>query len=215
MAPKFPAIDADIETVRLGNHTYEVVPQPIALVKHDLADVFDGLTAGEIDASNIGAFFTGGMHTFLKVFIPDLMPVHEWEGYQSAEAMKAGVLDRDVARMLSPQGPQVKLAMRVALKVNGLDGYKSLAALVDPTTRQVITAKALRWLESAISASESSAPALTPSTTSSPQVSPTEADTGDYKGPTEEWIAEEDETRAMMFSAGSSSPPADASASTG
>lgn len=214
-----PAIDADIETVQLGTTAYEVIPQPVPFLKADLGEAFAALTANpDLDVSNVGAAFTGGIHGVLKVFIPDLMPVHEWEGYGSAEAMATGVLDRELARRLAPTGPQIKLALRVSLKVNGLDGYRALWAMVDPTTRQVLVSKVLRkfetFLESTPSASDSSPPVPTPSMTSSSPASPTEDATGASTS-AEEMMDEEVEWAASAAADGLSSPPADVSASTG
>lgn len=195
--PNLRALDAQAESVQLGSHIYEMLPQPIPLLKRDLAAYFKALFELEntdIDETNVLDILDTRAYDLLGVFIEDLMPPWEWQGYATKEAMDADQFDREVARRLAPNPVQVRLATQVGFKVNGLDLWKVLNRVVDPT---VLRAKATLWLSEKLQ-SGSSAPALTPSTISSSPESPTGDDTGD-----------DTET------AGSSSPPEDASASTG
>ncbi len=177
MPTSFPSLDDPTEHVKLGQHVYEIVPQPLPYLKRHLGEVFESLTGAEIDASNIGAFITGRAWDLLKVFIPDLMPLHEWEGFASPAAMEGDLYDEETVRRLAPTPPQVKTAVLLCMKVNAIDAYKALGRIVDPTVlRPRITAILLDFLQQS-SANVSSAPARTPSMTSSPPASPTEAST--------------------------------------
>lgn len=183
MPSKMPAgLDLDqFESVRLGSHIYEVVPQPLPLLKRDLADLFAGLLAGrDITADNIGEFVTGSIRDVLAIFLPDLMPLHEWEGFATKAAMEANMLDRDWAREHAPTGPQARFAIDVCFKSNSLDAWKLLGKLVDPTLLRAWATRQLAGFLSQPSANVFSAPAPTPSTTSSSPASPTEDDTGDW-----------------------------------
>lgn len=182
MPSKMPAgLDLDqFESIRLGSHIYEVVPQPLPLLKRDLADLFDGIAAGgDITADNIGEYVTGSMRDILGVFLPDIMPLHEWEGYPTKAAMEGNLLDRDWAREHAPTGPQVRLAITVCFKSNGLDAWKLLGKLVDPTLLKSWITRQVAGFLSQPSVSESSPPAPTASTTSSSAESPTEDAIGD------------------------------------
>lgn len=155
-------------TVQLGDRTYEVVPQPLPLLKHDLAEKFEQLANMDVQGSRgIGDFLTGNLHSVLSAFIPDLMPLHEWEGYPSAAAMEKGVLDREYARK-APTGPQAKLALDVAMKANDLDVWRNLGDLLDPTTRRELVGAAVQTMmkgsPSTTSPNGSSLPALASTT---------------------------------------------------
>lgn len=172
------SLDDPHETVKLGRHIYEVVPQPLPLLKRNLGRMFEEITSmGDVDAQNIGAVITGRAWDILKVFLPDLMPLHEWEGYASQAQMEADDPDEDIMRS-AQTGPQVKTAIALCMKANGLDVWKTLGKLVDPT---LLRAKVTAMLAESLSTSSprgSSPRAPTPSTTSSPPESPTVAITG-------------------------------------
>lgn len=181
MTPKPPTFDIGSEWVQLGSHAYEVVDQPWPYLSHEIGEVIAAATLGDIDASNALAFFGGRAYDLVRVFIPDLMPAHEWHGFASAEAMAEGTYDPIAAR-LAPTPSQIKTAIRVCMKVSGLDAVKMLGGILDPPTRAWLKAKLgselVGFLENA-SPSDSSPPAPTPSTTSSPPASPTEDITPD------------------------------------
>ncbi len=170
----------DNPSVQLGGHIYEVVPQPLPYLKRHLGRTFSELVEGAegLSGSNVMAWITGRAWDVLKVFIPDLMPLYEWEGYGSQAQMEADDYDEALMRTLAPTGPQTKTALELCMRANGLDVYKTLGRLVDPTLLQGIVTKLLAESLTKTSANDSSPPARTPSMTSSSPASPTEASTG-------------------------------------
>lgn len=201
MSSKPPTFDIGSEWVQLGDHKYEVMDQGWPYLSHEIPEVLSAIATGEIDTSNVLAFAGGKMYDLLRVFIPDLMPEHEWRGFASQAAMQAGLYDRELARR-APKPSEIRFALQVCMKVSGLDGMKMLGNLLDPPTRAWLRAKLgsvlVDYLEN-VSLSDLSAPAPTPSMTASTQESPTAASTSD-EPPTE---------------AGSASSPQVVSAATG
>ncbi len=172
------SLDDPHETVKLGRHIYEVVPQSLPLLKRRLGKAFEEITSmQDVDASNIGAVLTGRAWDILKVFLPDLMPLYEWEGYASQAAMEGDLFDETLAAT-APTGPQTKTAIQLCMKANGLDVWKTMGKLVDPTLLRAKVTAMLAESLSTSSPSGSSPRVPTPSTTSSPPESPIEAITG-------------------------------------
>lgn len=170
-----PTFDTGSEWVQLGQHQYEVVDQPLPYLKHELGALFETLTETDIDASNVLDFLSGKAYELLHIFIADLMPLWEWNGYATAHAMEAGEYDAVAARN-GPTPSQIKLAITVCMKVSGLDAYKMLGKIVDPTLLRAWVTRELSAFLSNHSLSDLSAPAPTPSTTSSAPESPTADD---------------------------------------
>lgn len=164
------------EHVKLGHGHYSVVPQPLPLLKHELGPLLGKLADSDLEAGNIGDALTGGFHSLLRVFIPDLMPLHEWEGYATRESFDAEEFDAATARRLAPTTIEVKFAVKVCAKVNGIDLWNSLGSVLDPTVlsrwaddlRGIIVSQMRSRLES--STSSSSEGSGSPSTTSSTTV---------------------------------------------
>lgn len=171
-----PTFDTESEWVQLGQHQYEVVDQPLPYLKHELGALFETLTGTDIDASNVLDFLSGKAYDTVRIFIADLMPRHEWEGYATRDAMEQGDYDPVAARN-GPTASQIKLAITVCMKVSGLDAYKLLGKIVDPTLLRSWVTRELRAFLSSRSLSDLSAPVPTPSTISSAPESPTEDDT--------------------------------------
>lgn len=141
-------LEQETQHVQLGQDTYEVVPQPMPYLKRSLGTLFEGLGEMDIEEDGLGAFITGKSHEILKVFIPDLMPLHLWEGFRSEQDMADDNYDAEHARRVAPTGPQVRLALTVCLKVNGLDLVGQLGKLVDPTVlRQLATRYLIAQIE--------------------------------------------------------------------
>ena len=97
----------------------------------------------------------------LKAFIPDLMPVCEFLGYVSDEAMRSG--DYSEAADLSPEPLQIKDAFKAASDVNGGEVLSHLKALLGPT----LTQRAVAAITAAVSESARSTISV-PSPTSPP-----------------------------------------------
>ena len=164
--------------VQLGDHTYPVYPQRVGYLRNRLAKFADRLQGG-VEAGVIEWLASQG-YEVVRIFIPKLMPRHEFEGFESQEAMEAGDYDEDKDR--SPDFPQIVNAVRVASSVNNLDLFSHLGKLVDAETRSALVAMALtRSMASTGDSSviESSATTAdtpsTPSGTTDPTLTPSAA----------------------------------------
>lgn len=126
----------------LGKIEVEVMDQPWAYLTHELQDTalkvfedFDDLDSPE----TLVRFLGSGIFDVLAVFYPDqipsLMPRHEFEGFATETAYKAGQYDRDWARKNGPSFPQIVAALTAALEVNGGDDFKRLIGLLPPKWR--------------------------------------------------------------------------------
>lgn len=132
-------------TITLGAHSYNVVAQPLAYLEMALGDVFGTLSAvtGADDLADVTVAadkpparqgfgeIAGPGYDILKVFIPDLMPEHEFRGYTSEEAFAGNVRDLETAR-LAPTVPQIVDAFETVFTVNRLDVVKHLGKVIDP-----------------------------------------------------------------------------------
>jgi hypothetical protein len=126
----------------LGKIEVEVMDQPWAYLTHELQDTalrvfanFDELDSPE----SLVTFLGGGVFDFLAAFYPDeipsLMPRHEFEGFATETAYKAGQYDREWARKNGPTFPQIVAALQAALEINGGDDFKRLIGLLPPKWR--------------------------------------------------------------------------------
>lgn len=122
-----------------ATHTYQVVPQRQARVLRKLFDkggVFSDpaeLTdALQSDVSFDGLYETvgGKLYEVLRVFIPDLMPRWEFDGYASEAAAAEGRYDEQADR--SPTHPQVIEALRVSIEINGARWIRKLGKVLNP-----------------------------------------------------------------------------------
>jgi hypothetical protein len=115
------------QKVKLGTSEYEVIPQPWPYLKHELEQF--GLSLSDVEA--FGAMQEGNVHgaiesigerahALLNIFIPELMPVHRWNGYASAEAMEEGTYDKEAARK-APAFAEIVDAFEIAFRVNRFD----------------------------------------------------------------------------------------------
>jgi hypothetical protein len=162
--------------VELGDHRYTVVPQRIGKITHQLGDALALLAGDEDQAGGIVEQLGGQAHSVLSVFIAGLMPRHEFLGFGSAQALADDAYDD--AQDRSPDFDQIVETFQAVMKVNRLDLVKHLEKLVgadffQAAARKVI-ADALTGEEgeaaSTSTGSQSSSPAATPPTTSTPSL---------------------------------------------
>lgn len=108
-----------VETVELGGQRYQVIPQQVGYLQHRLGDgLEDVLDAGlSSDGANQLAGMGKAAHEILSVFIPDLMPLHTFLGYGSAEAMEARTYDAHQDH--SPTVLEIRDAFSAAARANG------------------------------------------------------------------------------------------------
>lgn len=159
--------------IQLGNHQYTVVPQRHAYLQHKLGSTL--MELGSI-APDEGASMLSGMtaqvYTVLKVFIPELMPEYEFQGYSTKAAYEAQEYDEDADQ--SPSPDQIIGAFEGAMKVNRLDLLRHLKEVVGQDfllaqARVAIADATTKALEaSPTSPSENGASDSTSSTTPAP-----------------------------------------------
>jgi hypothetical protein len=117
--------------VQLGQHSYTVVPQRHAYLQRKLGSAISDLGGVEVSggASALGAL-PDQAYSILRVFVPDLMPLHEWNGYASQDAAERDAYNE--ADDNSPDPAQIVDAFRAAMKVNRIDLLAHLKDLVGP-----------------------------------------------------------------------------------
>jgi hypothetical protein len=144
--------------VRLGGELYRVVPQPIARLTNRLPEVFEAIQSegGELDTSNLADFFIGGGHRVLQLFIPNLMPVEQFQGDADQPETWAD----------TPTFPEIKRAFEVAMAVNEFDLVKHLGKLMGPRLKALVQAQIAEFFlqNSLTSPSTSGESESTPST---------------------------------------------------
>jgi hypothetical protein len=164
-------------SIILGAHEYDVRPQKIGYLINRLGSRLQEALEAELDGVDGAALIGAKSHDVLTVFIPDLMPVHEFLGYASDEAMRAG--DYSEAADVSPEPLQIKDAFKAASDVNGGEVLGHLKALLGPALTQravaAITAAVSESARSTISGHSPTSPP--PSGASDPTNSGTSAPT--------------------------------------
>jgi hypothetical protein len=148
-------------SITLGAHEYDVRPQKIGYLINRLGSRLQEALEAELDGVDGAALVGAKAHDVLRVFIPDLMPVHEFLGYASDEAMRAG--DYSEATDISPEPLQIKDAFKAASDVNGGEVLGHLKALLGPA----LTQRAVAAITAAVSESARSTISA-PSPTSQP-----------------------------------------------
>ncbi len=143
-------------TVRLGDHEYVVVPQRIGRLQHELGETFATLGQDAETPEGSGRNdLTGSAWRLLRVFVPGLMPEHEFVGFASQNALDSGEYDASADR--SPNPEEIETAVRAVLTVNRIDLVKHLGKVIPP---QVITGLVREQLGAGISTLLSSSPSV-------------------------------------------------------
>lgn len=161
--------------VTLGQHRYLVLPQKIGYLLHRLGSRVQEVLEAEVSGVEGAAIVGAKAHGLLSVFIPGLMPLHEFLGYASGEAMAAG--DYSEATDVSPEPLQIKEAFKAASDVNGGEVLGHLKALLGPAlTERAIAVVTATISENALSTTPESSPTSPPTNgESDPTSSGTEA----------------------------------------
>ncbi|WP_297775059.1 hypothetical protein [Mycobacterium sp.] len=129
-APEPSTIDPHVPHVQLGQHSYAVYAQRIGYLENKLGRTLDRLIGSSVsDGAGIVSMLGEQVHGVLGVFLPRLMPLHEFRGYVTAEALAAG--EYDAAADTSPTVPEIRSAFETVLRVNGFDLLQGLGKLVD------------------------------------------------------------------------------------
>ncbi len=165
-------------SVVIGSYTYAVVPQRIGRLRKRLGRALGDLEnlTGDTLADFAGASLERA-HAILKVFIPDLMPVYEFCGYRSQEAMDA---DEDEDGDYGPTVPDIVNAFEVVMRVNRLDLLGHLRSVVSPELIRAFVSSRVAEAIRATSPTDSSA------SSASTSGLPSESTTSGMTAPTSE-----------------------------
>ena len=120
--------------IKLGDHENIPVPeQRIGYLENKARTFFKGLSGLDLDAGDLdaGAFIAKlsreQAYELLCIVVPKVakrMPLYEFAGYASQEAMVTGDYDEDADK--SPTFPEIVNAFETAVKVNRWDIFKSV-----------------------------------------------------------------------------------------
>lgn len=170
MPAALTALRADDIAIALGGHSYHVVPQRVGRLKKKLGHQLGDLTSVMTAEGNILDAGLEKAHALLEVFIPDLMPLHEFCGYSSESAYNDP--EAEEADDVGPSFPEIVVAYEKVIEVNRFDLFKHLGNVISPALiRSVIQQEVGRTMMAGgttpSSLSTSVTPGLdTPSTTS-------------------------------------------------
>lgn len=110
-------------TVTIGDHTLPVAPQRHARLRRMLsAEDFEKVLSGDYSSES---------YRVLSILIPKLpeeIPLYEWEGYASKEAMDNDQYDESTDR--SPTTAEIVDAFETAIMVSGADRLGKIVNLV-------------------------------------------------------------------------------------
>jgi hypothetical protein len=124
----------NVADVKLGDHSYTVIPQRIGYLRSKLGVVMGNIVDADIATTNVVQFLGDKVYAVLEIFIPDLMPEYEFHGYATKDALAADEYDEEYDR--SPSPTQVKQALMVCTHVNEIDLLSHLGKLIGPEVIQ-------------------------------------------------------------------------------
>lgn len=125
------------QKIKLGAHDYTVRPQPIGYLMNSLGPELQAALESQVEGIEGARWLGAKAHEVLRVFIPELMPLHEFLGFASEETMLAKQYEREHDR--SPDAPQVKGAFKAVKTVNGGEVLDALKAVLGPAVTQKLS----------------------------------------------------------------------------
>lgn len=168
----------NLKYVQLGDHTYPVVPQKHARLRHHLSGAdFQAIFSKDYAANSykilailIPAVARGVKSLDSEGFAVPPMTEYEWEGFTSQEALdayRAGNRDAyDEENDPSPTGDQIAEAIEAALAVNGAGRVGKLINLI--TTAGSLATQETQTLSSPASRGTNGASLSTPTSIQTP-----------------------------------------------
>lgn len=120
----------NVAEVALGDYDYVIVPQRIGYLRSQLGVVLAGVLDQELSSDNLVDILGDKLYGVLKVFIPDVMPEWEFQGYATKEAMVAGEYTQEYDK--SPSATQIRRALTAVSEVNEIDLLRHLGKLIGP-----------------------------------------------------------------------------------
>lgn len=157
-------IDPDeVREVTLGERDYVMLPQPLGYLRSQLGLALGNLENIDIEANSVVGLLTERGYAILKVFIPELMPEWEFNGYPTKEAWQSNQYDREYDK--SPTPKEIKKAFIAGAELNEIDLLKHLGKVIGPDLLKGLVVEALqKSMKESASSSTSSAPSTPPST---------------------------------------------------
>lgn len=111
------------ETVTIGDHVLPVVPQRHARLRHQLSpEDFTAIMSGNYGRESYRVL------GILIPALPTMIPLYEWEGYVSEEAMDAD--DYDESKDKSPTTAEIIDAFETAFRVSGAGRLGKIVDLI-------------------------------------------------------------------------------------
>ena len=111
------------EVITIGEHQLPVVPQRHAYLRNKLSAAdFENIMSENYAAES---------YRLLSILIPELpnvIPIHEWEGFGSREQMEAGEYSEELDK--SPTTAEIVNAFKTAFLVSGADELGKIVDLV-------------------------------------------------------------------------------------
>lgn len=131
----------------LGDRTYVLVPQRIGYLQKHVGRALSGLTENDLnEGGDILGMLGTQAYSLLKVFIPDLMPEYEFQGYSKQAwarkqeiAQEAAKLSEEVQKPQQPEQIETLLDQLRALEVEAGDLYDEQDDK-SPTGDQIVNA---------------------------------------------------------------------------
>lgn len=129
--------------IKMGDYEYIVVPQRIGRIRAELPKALAGMEDFEAsDFDGLLDLLGDRAHGVLKVFIPDLMPPWEFQGFPTKETMEAGDYNEEYDK--SPDPGQIRDAFTAASTVSRMDFLGSLGKLIGPDLIRAFVAGLMR-----------------------------------------------------------------------
>lgn len=158
--------------IALGDQTYSVIPQRIGRLRSQLMPMFRNMDSflPSFEGASIDSILDQGMervHSVLIVFIPDLMPMHEFCGFSTVDAYEAG--DYHEGSDHGPDLPQLRVAFETCFKVNSLDLLGHLKNVFSPELIRALIQEQVLGKMQEVRQDSQTEPSTTSSSTSGPE----------------------------------------------
>jgi hypothetical protein len=164
----------NVPHAKLGEHSYAIYAQKVGYLENRLkrwtGKLADAASQTQ-ETSSIVALLGDHAYDVLSIFIPRIMPEHEFRGFASADAMQAYSDGDDSAyepdKDGSPSVPEIVEAFKLVMQVNRFDLFGHLGKLVGDEMRQALVALILTKMTegstgtSSPTASSTTTPAMT------------------------------------------------------
>lgn len=181
-------VDLGLDDKGEATNVFHVVPQRHAKVLRRLMgkdgvfasfEEFASLAGDDESGTDLDKFLHaigGKLYDTLLIFIPDLMPRWEFEGYGSEGHFERDEYVEELDR--SPSSPQIQTAFETIIQVNGLKWVRKLSAFFDPKLLRAEANSALARFMAEQRSIPASGTEKTNGSTTSPSLQPESGESG-------------------------------------